>query len=73
MKNAAITVRLDADLSRTLARIAKRTGRPRSAVARDALTRYLVLAQIQDLRRRIIPLADARGYMTDDDVFSAVS
>jgi predicted transcriptional regulator len=73
MKSAALTIRLDPDLDRQLARQAKRTGRSRSAVARDALRRQLALAQFEDLRRRIMPLAEARGYLTDEDVFRNVS
>jgi hypothetical protein len=40
---------------------------------RDALRRQLAIAQFQDLRRRIMPLAEAAGYLTDEDVFRDVS
>jgi predicted transcriptional regulator len=73
MKTSAITIRLDPDLERKLAQIAKRTGRTRSEIVRDAVKRQLALAQFQDLRRRIMPLAEARGYLTDEDVFRDVS
>jgi predicted transcriptional regulator len=73
MKTSAITIRLDPDLERQLAQIAKRTGRTRSEIVRDAVKRQLALAQFQDLRRRIMPLAEARGYLTDEDVFRDVS
>jgi predicted transcriptional regulator len=73
MKSSALTIRLDAKLSRQLAQAAKRTGRSRSEVVRDAVQRQLALAQFQDLRRRIMPLAEARGYLTDEDVFRDVS
>jgi predicted transcriptional regulator len=69
----SITIRLDPGLARQLAQIAKRTGRTRSEIVRDAVKRQLVLAQFQDLRRRIMPLAEARGYLTDEDVFRDVS
>jgi hypothetical protein len=42
-------------------------------VVRDAVRRQLALAQFQDLRRRTMPLAEARGYLTDEDVFRDVS
>lgn len=73
MKTSALTVRLDPDLERQLARIARRTGRSRSEVVREAVRRQLALAQFEDLRRRIMPLAEARGYLTDEDVFRDVS
>ena len=68
-----VTIRLDADLERQLSRQARRTGRSRSALVRDALRRQLALAQFDDLRQRIMPLAEARGYLTDEDVFRDVS
>ena len=73
MKTAALTIRLDPDLQRQLARLARRTGRSVSALAREALRRQIALVQFSDLRRRIMPLAEARGYLTDDDVFRDVS
>ena len=73
MKTAALTIRLDPELQRQLARAAKRTGRSRSELARDALRRQLAIAQFSDLRRRIMPFAEAAGYLTDEDVFRDVS
>ena len=73
MKSSVLTIRLDPDLQRRVARVASRTGRSRSEVVRDAVRRQLALAEFQDLRRRVIPLAEARGYLTDDDVFKDVS
>jgi predicted transcriptional regulator len=73
MKSSALTIRLDSKLDRQLALVAKRTGRTRSEIVRDAVRRQLALAQFQDLRRRIMPLAEARGYLTDEDVFRDVS
>lgn len=73
MKSSALTIRLDPELERQLARVAKRTGRSRSEVVREAIRRQLTVAQFQDLRRRIMPLAEARGYLTDEDIFKDVS
>jgi metal-responsive CopG/Arc/MetJ family transcriptional regulator len=73
MKTAALTIRLDRDLLRQLARAAKRTGRSRSELVRDAVRRQLALAQFQELRRQVLPLAEAAGYLTDEDVFRDLS
>jgi predicted transcriptional regulator len=73
MKTSALTIRLDPDLDRQVTKAAKRTGLSRSEIVRDAVRRQLSLAQFQDLRRRIMPLAEARGYLTDEDVFRDVS
>ena len=63
-----ITIRLDADLRRRLDRICKGSGRTRSDVIREALRRQLSLIQFEQLRRRVMPFAEARGYLTDEDV-----
>ena len=73
MKSSALTIRLDPSLEREVDRVAKRTGRSRSEVIRDAIRRQLALAQFEDLRRRIMPLAEARGYLTDEDIFRDIS
>jgi predicted transcriptional regulator len=73
MKTSALTIRLDVDLQRRLAKAARRSGRTRSEVVRDALRRQLAVAQFEDLRRRIMPFAEAQGYLTDEDVFRDVS
>jgi predicted transcriptional regulator len=73
MKTSALTIRLDRDLERQLARLARRTGRSRSDLVRDALRRQLALAEFREFRRQILPLAEARGYLTDEDVFRDVS
>lgn len=73
MKSSALTIRLDPDLLHRLSRAARRTGRSRSEVARVAIRRQLAHADFQDLRRRVMPLAEARGYLTDEDVFQEVS
>ena len=73
MKTSALTIRLDPDMEKQLERVARRSGRSRSEIVREALRRQLALAQFDDLRARIMPLAGASGYLTDDDVFKDVS
>jgi predicted transcriptional regulator len=73
MKTATLTIRLDKDLDRLLARASKRDGKNRSEIAREALRRQLRLQQFEALRKRIMPFAEARGFLTDEDVFSQIS
>lgn len=70
---SAVTIRLDADLQKRLDRVCKRSGRTRSDVIREALRRQLSLMQFEQLRRQVMPFAEARGYLTDEDVTAAVS
>ncbi|MEX0715499.1 MAG: CopG family transcriptional regulator [Planctomycetaceae bacterium] len=73
MKTSALTVRLDPALERQLKRLAKRSGRSRSEIAREALRRQFAVLQFEESRRRIMPFAEARGYLTDEDIFRDVS
>ena len=68
-----LTIRLDAKLDKALAKIAKSTGRTKSEIAREALERQVAVARFRDLRRRVLPLAEAQGLVSDEDVFSAIS
>ena len=71
--NNVITIRLDADLQRRLDDVCDRSGRTRSEVVRDAIKRQVSLIQFEQLRRDVLPFAEARGYLTDEDIFNAVS
>ena len=73
MKTHTLTIRLDGALDKLLTKTSKYAGMSKSDVARAALRRQLRVAQFETLRRRMIPLAETRGILTDDDVFSMVS
>ena len=73
MKTSALTIRLDPELDRQLDRLAARSGRSRSEIARDALRRQLAVLQFEEARRQVLPFAKARGYLTDEDVFRDIS
>jgi predicted transcriptional regulator len=73
MKTATLTIRLDKELEELLSKASKRTGKNRSEIAREALRRQIRLENFEELRRRIMPFAEARGYLTDEDIFSKVS
>lgn len=73
MKTESITIRLDKDLQRLLAKASRNSGKSRSEIAREALRRQLRISQFDALRAKIMPFAEARGYLTDEDVFRNVS
>jgi predicted transcriptional regulator len=73
MKTNTLTIRLDDDLDKMLTKAAKQSGKNRSEVAREALRRQLRVSQFDALRKKLMPFAEARGYLTDEDVFREVS
>jgi predicted transcriptional regulator len=73
MKTSTLTIRLDKALDDLLTTASRRSGRTRSDIAREALRRQLRISQFESLRQAIMPFAEARGYLTDEDVFAEVS
>ena len=73
MKGNTITVRLDDELVPILDEVCRRSGRTRSEVMREGLKHHLAQLRFEQLRRRVMPFAEARGYLTDEDVFNRVS
>ncbi len=69
----AISFRIPRDLRRELARLARQQKRPISDIAREALRRYVAVERFRALRSRTLPLAEAQGILTDEDVFRLVS
>jgi metal-responsive CopG/Arc/MetJ family transcriptional regulator len=69
----AISVGLDRKLQRRLDRVCKRSGRSRSEIVRDALRRQLTLLEFEQARRQLMPFAETRGYLTDEDVYREIS
>ncbi len=73
MKTETVTIRLDKSLEELLDDVCRATGQSRSTVIRDALRRQLSVQLFDEARRRIMPFAEANGYLTDEDVFRDVS
>jgi predicted transcriptional regulator len=73
MKTETLTIRLDPALSSLLTKACEILGKTRSEVARDALQRQLRLEQFEALRKKVMPFAEARGFLADDDIFSKIS
>jgi predicted transcriptional regulator len=69
----AVTIRLEPDLQRQLDRMSRELKRTRSEIIRDALRRQLALMRFEKVRRQAMPFAEARGYLTDEDVFRDAS
>ena len=73
MKSSVLTLRLDPDLERDLDALAAATRRSRSDIAREALRRRVAVLRFEQTRRAVLPFAESRGYLSDEDVFRDVS
>ncbi|MBF8259908.1 MAG: putative Ribbon-helix-helix protein [Actinobacteria bacterium] len=66
MKTSTVTIRMEPDLRRLLDKVCKQSDRTRSDVVRDSLKRQLSIIRFEQLRRQVLPFAEARGYLTDE-------
>lgn len=69
----SLSFRIPLELRRELRRLCRQQKRAASDVAREALRRYLTAEELRLLRQKLRPYAEARGFLTDEDVFKAVS
>lgn len=70
---STLTLRIPDDLKEQLEELSRQQQRPTSELVRESLRRYIAAEQLRAVRRATVPLAEAQGYLTDEDVFRAVS
>jgi len=68
-----LTIRLPDDLRADLKKISREQSKPVSDVVRESIRRYVALERFRALRRKVLPFAEAQGFLTDEDVFKAIS
>jgi predicted transcriptional regulator len=69
---STLTLRVPKDLERALGRQSANLGISKSDLAREALRRYLRVAELRSMRARFVARAQAAGINTDEDVFRAL-
>ena len=69
----AVTVSLPEPLTEELDAISRAEGTSRSEVVREALKRSFALREYRALRAELVIEAEAKGIVTDEDVFNQVS
>jgi len=68
-----MTIRLPEDLRRTLREISKAERVPMSDLVRESIRRYAAVYRFRQLRKRVLPFAEAQGLLTDEDVFKGLA
>jgi predicted transcriptional regulator len=66
---ATLTLRIPDELDKALERQSAASQLSKSDIAREALQRYLHVGRFRALRAKLVPLAQAQGIHTDEDVF----
>ena len=68
-----LTIRLDDKLERELNRLAKTQHKTKSEIARELLRHHIFVRQLDEVRNKLRPYAEAAGYLTDEDFFRDIS
>lgn len=68
-----LTIRIDDELDRDLEQLAEAQHRTKSDLAREMLRKRIAVERFRELRRKSLPLAEAAGYVIDEDIFREIS
>jgi len=68
-----LTLRLPDDLKEQLDILSRQQGRPTSELVKESIRQYLAVEQLKSLRQMSKALAEAQGFLTDDDILQEVS
>ena len=71
MKN--VSVRLPECLKEDLRKISNAERKPTGELIREFLLRGIAIYKFRKLRKSVMPFAEAEGFLSDEDVFKAVS
>jgi len=70
---ATLSIRINKELQDLLEQTSKRTGKPKSDLVREALQRQLDIESFRQVRKSILPFAEAEGILTENDVWRDIS
>lgn len=70
---SVLSVSLPEKIAAELDVFARKTGRNKSDIVKESLGEYLWESRFRHIKKRLIPKAKAAGFVTDNDVFKAIS
>ena len=68
-----ITIRIPKEMRAELRQISRDAKKPVSDLVRESIRRYVAVERFRSLRKKVLPFAEARGFITDEDIFQAIS
>lgn len=68
-----LTIRLPENLRDDLQKLSEEQSKPVSDIVRESIRRYVAVEKFRALRKKVLPFAEAQGFLTDEDVFKAIS
>jgi predicted transcriptional regulator len=68
-----LTIRLPDELRDHLQKLSAEQNKPVSDIVRESIRRYVAVERFRALRKRVLPFAEAQGFLTDEDIFKEIS
>jgi len=68
-----LTIRLPEELRANLQKLSEEQNKPISDIVRESIRRYVAVERFRTLRKRVLPFAEAQGFLTDEDIFKEIS
>jgi predicted transcriptional regulator len=68
-----LTIRLPDDLRDNLQKLSVEQNKPVSDIVRESIRRYVAVERFRVLRKKVLPFAEAQGFLTDEDIFKEIS
>ena len=64
-----LTIRLPDELKDNLQKLREEQNKPVSDIVRESIRRYVAVEKFRALRKKVLPFAEAQGFLTDEDIF----
>jgi len=71
MQTQVFTIRLSDSIRKELDSISKDENIPASQIVRQAIDRYVAIRRFRNLRNKTLPIAEAQGLITDEDLLGS--
>ncbi len=68
-----LTIRIPDELRKEILKISDSEAKPVSDLVRESLQRYISIYKFRQLRKSVLPFAEAQGLLTDEDIFKLIS
>jgi predicted transcriptional regulator len=56
-----------------LQKLSQEQNKPVSDIVRESIRRYVAVERFRALRKKVLPFAEAQGFLTDEDIFKKIS
>ncbi len=54
-------------------KLSEEQNKPVSDIVRESIRRYVAVERFRALRKKVLPFAEAQGFLTDEDIFKEIS